>query len=1484
MTSSDNPIHNTITDVLGLGRKPATFAEKIDRLRGILTTGGVDYTKAHYVDVLRAEQGMTLVEGSRKYVTREEKVALVSRLEAEGRLPWSGQGVSEADILYYNDTTKRLLRSHTGGTKIFHVPTLGEDGIVYLNGRPRKALGIMSGDKLGKFSFESNITSIYLGASGQLSKLGKAIFDKQGERRLPLVVASPVFRGVLHSSEASWTSNSFLALHSAIAGTPLYGAIAGRDVASKALTILTRSGVISKELRNLKGSRNVAEAFAHIDQLREDFIGTLTGFLRDTGTLGTYPYIKPEKMGNTPHLVVGGEMLGRLYGTQFEERAATKGLFQLAHLSDTTGAQLRAAKSMGISPYAAFLVEGQARSEIYRKNRILKVAVIDSPSAAVSDAVFGDSGSFLTDVGRSTLKHRAHTGAIKINSPSDEVIAAVERLFGVNLADGRVQTSVGAKLRFTKAQVVRGGRRTDPKHKPNLTEVEQDIKLVLGAAGRRKYKGFIEQLAEGGSVLDKIELTDTSLSLDFLSLQARNTETVSMVVSGVRTTAAGIGPGHVLEGADFKGAQMVMAAEDFVKVHGPHAFLSNFVGFANEESNPAEIFRRVFGMDAESAPLNGERRYFIPRMKNVDTGYAQLRAAIENGTISPQLADKVLHGAEVGAVQMGKGVQGVARIMYLTGSIRTDQTMDINMFNPVRITPSKMRIMARGSGSLGYSHAMHNPLYSIFVNSDTTWRSGKVFVDRAGRVQLNKTSHSLRQMATVLKGGALPRNAAVVTMNGKNLMLGGVKLNPIPAAVHLFGTYSGGVSLDDLKGTILDRKLLKHKVLYLDMGAEKQVSILGRQTKLRYLPIPLDWLRAAKGAHGRIRIDKTHPSYEVINSLTKLQLALNVGLKNPENNMVGNTYEEFLKALPGREGLLARKSTILMRAGTRARLSPHYQEFFSAEDLLDPQKLFHGFMSNASFEDYMARKSGLMTNAQVDRIYKSIEKKGYFFAAVGVDPMQRTEHMMLRKIFVKGGKGGSVRNGIMNLVLNPLSYIFTERDLDMDPASFIPVTGRAAVNKSIGQTEEALEELYERQVKKMSPFVWFRNWELRNKGGAKGGSKFTDMIKNGFAKLEETISTYLGVKKSYGYSITRAAESVMDVLASSGLAGAKELGLFDKGISQELIEKAINPFRLDPERTSVAQQFLQNLYQGPVQKGHNKAAKSELETIGRYLSEIGEKYKYKNFDYDEVVNSATEDIERFLKSGKTNRAFIGMEYLAQKDPAIRASLEAMKADLARGAGVALGEASTASEHVTKGMARILAEYLVPGFIFQRTIGKVRDVNNVLQMTVSEDMDVARNILDPIAGNTTPAKKGLGIKEGAKEARKGAGKATNGFLRWADTNRGKLAIGLGAGAALGAGIVSLMNGPMPAPMPRDVNASQPMDTGPEVYERPPKIYGTNQVFNASRRRSPETFSPVGTYRFGSENQSTVTIRDRRAPNNPYLLEQQMRNAAKSDYNY
>jgi predicted ThiF/HesA family dinucleotide-utilizing enzyme len=76
----------------------------------------------------------------------------------------------------------------------------------------------------------------------------------------------------------------------------------------------------------------------------------------------------------------------------------------------------------------------------------------------------------------------------------------------------------------------------------------------------------------------------------------------------------------------------------------------------------------------------------------------------------------------------------------------------------------------------------------------------------------------------------------------------------------------------------------------------------------------------------------------------------------------------------------------------------------------------------------------------------------------------------------------------------------------------------------------------------------------------------------------------------------------------------------------------------------------------------------------------------------------------------------------------------------------------------------------------------------------------------------------------------------------------------------------------------------MDTGPEVYERPPKIYGTNQVFNASRRRSPETFSPVGTYRFGSENQSTVTIRDRRAPNNPYLLEQQMRNAAKSDYNY
>jgi hypothetical protein len=1482
MTSSDNPIHNTIKDILGLGRPAQSFSEKIDRLRGILSNTQIDYTGANYAQVLRASQGMTSVEGYQKFSTAGEKNSLIKKLIDTGVLPHSASELPSAKgVFYYNESNKSL--RYGAGSRIGSLPTALDNDVIFFNDKTRMSRGLTTSFLDGGSEYIKGIDAFYRGINQHFATSGRLLESVNVAKRhvISLLQAGVTTRGNLFPEKGNWVGNTYLSLDALREGEAINLSLRNFQSANTALTVLTRRGFLTRELVDLTGARTVQEGIAGIQGIKDKYYRDLSNYLESYGALNSYPYIKPEGLGRSGNIILGGSYFTKLYGSNFEARAAEKGLFQLAHLADTTGSQMRAARAAGVSPYAAFLVEGQSRSDLYRKNRMLKVAVVDSPTAFDAERVFGDSGSFLTDVGRKTLTYRPTTGSMSMVGPSDDLIGAVERVFGVNLADGMAQSGINQKIMFNKKDFIAAIRKTKSK-RFKTTDLQKDLRTVINAFGKKKFRGFFEQLSEGGSVLNKIELSDTGLRLDFLSSTSRTTESVSTVVSGVRTTSTGIGEGHVFHGQNFGNAQMVMSADDLFKTHGPHAFLSNFVGFANEEEGAAEIFRRVFGMEAEGSKLNG-RMYYTPRMRDVDTGFAQLNAALENGTISPELANKVRHGLEVGAVQMGKGVQGTVRMFYLTGSVRIDQGMDINMFNPVRITPSKMRTMARGSAMLGYKTPMENPMFAIFANMHSSWRSGLIRVSQSGHVKLSNR-HSMREVARALMGRADLSGRTVATIGKGGFYVGGTKLSPLPADPSLFGTLSGGIHESDLAGSILDPSVMKGKVSYIDLGKERTVTLFGKQRTLRYLPVPTDLLRM-RAINGRVSIDKSHPSYGFIKELANMQGNLNFGSDAALRSNFESAYEGMLRSIPGSKGLLAKKSTILAKHATRVRLSPHFSEFFTAEDLLDPEKLFHGYISRSSFDDYISRKGFRMSSKQVDAIYDSIARKGYFYAMVGVDPMQRSEHMTLRKIFVKGGVGKNARNGIMNLALNPLSFSFMERDLDMDPANMIPVTGSTAAHKTEAQTLEALDELYARQVKKMTPFLWFRNWELRNKTSKLAGNRFVEMLKNGFAVLRDSIKTYAGIEKSYGYSLTRAAESVMDIVSVYGLRGANSIGLLDKGISSELIERAINPFLKSPEKLSLAQQFLQNVYQGPVQKG---TSKSEVEALGEYFIGIGDKYKNKNFNYDEVVKEAEEKIATFLRSGKGNRAFMGIDYLANQNPELKASLEAMKADLMRGATeMAIERHAETHEKLIQFMSRNIAEYMVPGVIFSRTAGKIKDITNLLQSQVSDSTDILEDIVEPLAGaRESTASSGLDTPKGktvidrtVKKAPKGKLTKVKAFLR---KNNNKLWAGMGIGAVAGATIVSLMNGPVS--MPRDVNSAQPTDYGPEVMERPPKLYGTNQVFNASTKRSPETFTPVSRYGFNQMSQSTMTIRDKRAPNNPYLLEQQVRKTVNSDYNY
>jgi hypothetical protein len=119
-------------------------------------------------------------------------------------------------------------------------------------------------------------------------------------------------------------------------------------------------------------------------------------------------------------------------------------------------------------------------------------------------------------------------------------------------------------------------------------------------------------------------------------------------------------------------------------------------------------------------------------------------------------------------------------------------------------------------------------------------------------------------------------------------------------------------------------------------------------------------------------------------------------------------------------------------------------------------------------------------------------------------------------------------------------------------------------------------------------------------------------------------------------------------------------------------------------------------------------------------------------------------------------------------------------------------------------------------------------------------------------------------------------------------------GLAIGGLLGLGAASMLSDDDPMmnqmqamsqpPMPRDIDYRQPEDVGPVIPAPRPRIYGTSQVFGASRTRNPQIIGSPTAYSMGNQNSGRMQIVDKTAPNNPYLLQMHLRNVSRSEYNY
>ena len=1481
MANSDNPIFNTINDVLGLGRPAQNFGEKVRALEVLLTDPKKPFTT--YAQVMRADAGRSAIEGSER-ASGKQVSSMFTKLNKLGLVPDSAQTAFDAigkigGSVFYNPDNKTLFYG-SPSSRVSPLPLQLAGGTIGIGETVRKvnSLGMDSGKYPMSFGdafytqFGANIldndtrTGIHksikftLGQELNKNKLSSLLLDSANSKGYDL------------SFQGSWTSGRSMPYFDDPAHY-FVESLNNYKVATAAHSMLIKTGgrKVYDQLADKKLS--TSEALGLIRKYKSDYLERdLPRFLQETGTQNAFLFVKPDFLGNKDKFLLPDASLNRLYGTQFESHTASKGLYHLANIRQTTDNQITRGAKAGYNPYSYYTLAGESADRLSRRDMRLKIGIVDTTNPLYSQMYFGEGGVVFSDKGIQKFATQLPKGSIKIGSPTLLNIAAAERLFGVNLAQGYTQ-SVNNIVNFTDFDVKSAFDIKSFKY-DDLTQVQKDIRVLF--QGSNKYSGLVTQLARENSALSKIKLTDSFLSLDFVTAGDTVAPSMEIVGGGRRFTGTAAGPLKQL--ANSLGVDALMGADEYAKTFGANVYLTNFIEKVSETKIAEQTFLNVFGQNMYR-PAGSSSGMAIPMITDHDSAYKAAKAQVDSWMAKPrgplrELAESIEHGTQVLNTLPIAGITGV-RIVGMAGGLRTDFMGDINMMKPVKFTPSKMSIISRGSAQLGYLNN-DDPMYNALVSKSSAWKSGSVFIDpRTGQLGIS-SSHPLKKMANALLGHGTPDVADMVSFSNNRFYYKGKELAGLPRDMSLFSHGSGGVSKDYLSKTILG---IDKEMVFIDLGKEVKMNLLGTkgaEKMYRYLPVPLKYLRTQQGSHGMITVNKSHPSYEFISSLINLEQGFGGNLQ----------YGNVLKSIVGNKGLFAKTSTIVANSGTRVRLTAG-ELMNNGRGITDPSTLFDSTVSESQFNDWLKRKQGIVPD-QVRRIKESVRRRGFFHAIIGVDPMQRAEHANIHRIYVDSSMPAGKLLGQLNLIVHPFWPRMTERDFDRDVANLTPLT----------DSFEALEDRISRQSKLSSNFMSYFNQELKNGNLPASKNRFFNMSSKFVTKLTDYLGTYLGVPKSLGYTITRASDSIMTTIAAEGVEGAAKLGILNKNITSGMIDDITAPYLKDPEKMSVVQKALQYLYQGAVQKGKTK---SELVDLADNLVSLGNEFKGKAYNGEVVKKQASDLVYDFLKSTDKDRSFTILDYLNNKGLISKESTELMLADLRRGSADVLSDAASGAargykEETLRATANLLGEYLGPAMVLAAGIKKsVKNMAGLTQKNIYESTtqeDLVSSVLDAASDTTvekTFSKPTKGIEETYADdiAKKVGNIKTGGFNRRlkATLRNNKAAIGMaaGIGALAGAAIVGLSKGPQ-APLPREPDGRQPTDLGPQVYQAPPKIYSTNQKFNASRNRNNTQLSSVAGYGFKSDMQDTILIRNKYQNNDSRALEQQMKQIANSDYTY
>jgi len=1448
--ASDNPIFKIVEDVLGLKTPPSSFNDKLTRLDLMLNKGIQQGPGLPFMNLLRRENNLFESFGSTRYSSQIEVEGLQQKLMKSGLLPEQSKmffdTASRAGGSFYYNEGKNALFYGTS-KNLTALPLQLPSGHVSIGGRGRAASRLQIIDSDSSLSYtEAFYTNLSANTADITSHTGlhKGIVGARTSGIGTLGNASMLLRGgtnvrgIRTPMEASWVDDFAALTAGPRSSHPLMGAWRDRNLAQMSFAVMVKTGgrTIPKELSSAIGNNtDIGASFQAIRDFNEAYVDQLGSFLSENNYINAVPYIKPEYLGSKRKLLVGGARAVNRYGSKFEEHSIKKGLYQLAKMRNSVS---------------------------------LRVGVIDFATDAHSRMLLQEGGSFITGSGAGKLMgaNSLPMASVKFNAIDEAGIAAAEQLFGFNLGQGS-NILLDNQFGFDGSDVSAALSRQPVE---SLTGTQRNIRTLYSSSG--KYRGTFRQMLTGGGKLGKAELTEAGLTLDFVTQAGTQPGAFEYIVGARRTTGVTASPlQRALSKEQLANFDVFVSSDEFKNMLGANVYLENFRAKASNYLSDSELR--------------------ITNVTNHDEAFEAAQSIVRNwaekGTEQQRrLAQEIEHGVEViNSANASLGIKGI-RSFNILGGIRTDFMGDINLMKPLTYTASKMMMLATGAKQLGYGSPDEHPIYSLLKAESKPWRKGLIGVSSKSNQLFLSEDHIMRQYATSLIGGSnitgIKPNQLIKLGADGALSHGGRTLARLPNEMSYFSSHAGGYPIDALKDTLLG---IDEDLVYLDLSSPKTMNLLGLEKgggrEYSRIPIPLKYLRAKQGVRGNAVIGKSHPSYKFVEALIELQ---RTGSVDKSERLLQEGFFNINKAIAGRKGLFNLHNTIRVPGGARARLIPTRTGYHNFANWTDESKLFDLVVNKQEFMSMLTRKSG-MAPEYVKNVRKAMSGGDPLHVIMGADPMQRSGHINAFRLVFSDKRVSGTKLGQMSVEAHPSVLRAIERDTDRDVVSFLVSQGLDP-----GSTDK-MEDLIGRQTKQMSPFVWYDKY-MSLKATPESKLRLASMK---FASVQDHLSSILGLPKSLGYTVTRSSETIMDNIIGYGVEGAKELGAIGRDVTEGMIKTIIAPYEADPLKHGVSKNLLQNLFQGAVQKGTDKTS---LVALAENVVTTVRKYRGENFDMDKMVSEVASHIEPMILANK-DRAFEAIDYFADKMPEVKESLAALKSDLERGAVEVLDFASQARVDKFKGIlakaqAQEIAHYIGSGMLLSSSVqSSPRGVSSIIQSlkkSLVTPKQVLTNVLTPATGSfRADLSEGLGrtIEDDVVKAIEKA-KATKGILSqisdFIKTDTGHLLAGIAIGAGAAGAIMGLASGPQSPPMPRDIDSRQPTDIGPEIVSKPPRIYGSHQVFGASKRRSPETFSSVGPYTFGVNSDPRITIRDKTSPMNPYLLEKHIKSVASSDYNY